>query len=440
MRLPYAAVEFTKGGSAADRNRFTAAADTAAAAGATDVLVIAHGWNTGITGAEHLFGELTDNMDRLRERDAAADPRLAELRLAVVGVLWPAIRWAEDDEIAGGGLSVGEPSQELEARIREVVPNRRRAAALLRQTPSLKSSDEALAEFVKQLRAMLPAPADVADDDPIPEALRSGDPRELLRTVAQAERDLGAAGGAGPVVDDGTLPPGAFPDPLAGGGTVGTGFDFADLNPFRAARMLLNLTTYFTMKERAGNVGAAGVGPLLDTLADRLPGVRLHLAGHSFGARAVSMAGASTGRTIGSVSLLQGAFSHVGLAPGTATTPRGAFHGLVDGGHVRGPIVVTHTHNDRAVRLAYAVASRLAGQASAGLGDAEDPYGGLGANGALGLTGTRRETLGDESTRYGFTAGQVYNLLGDHQITGHGDVADGPVANAVLQAVVAARP
>ena len=53
-----------------------------------------------------------------------------------------------------------------------------------------------------------------------------------------------------------------------------------------AVANLLNLTTYFEMKKRAGIVGQVGVAPLLDSLASQV--ARIHLVGHSFGGRVVN--------------------------------------------------------------------------------------------------------------------------------------------------------
>src|SRR5205823_3426700 len=53
---------------------------------------------------------------------------------------------------------------------------------------------------------------------------------------------------------------------------------------------LSNLTTFYQMKERAGVIGRNGLAPVLNELATRYPGIRMHLAGHSFGARLVTSA------------------------------------------------------------------------------------------------------------------------------------------------------
>jgi len=85
-----------------------------------------------------------------------------------------------------------------------------------------------------------------------------------------------------------------------------------------------------------------------------------------------------------SVSLLQAAFSHNGLSGGFGDggKDKGFFRAIIDHKRVSGPIIITHTKNDRAVGIAYPLASRIAGQNAAALGDQNDPYGGMGRNGA----------------------------------------------------------
>ena len=66
------------------------------------------------------------------------------------------------------------------------------------------------------------------------------------------------------------------------------------LDPFstlwHGAREVLRDMSYYEMKNRAGVIGRAGLGPLLGRLAAAAPGLRVHLMGHSFGARLVAYA------------------------------------------------------------------------------------------------------------------------------------------------------
>jgi hypothetical protein len=138
-----------------------------------------------------------------------------------------------------------------------------------------------------------------------------------------------------------------------------------------------------------------------------------------------------------SLTLLQGAFSHVAFAPSGVGRPVGAFRqALTDG--VRGPVVVTHTHNDRSVTLAYAIASRVARQVADALGGPDDPYGGIGANGAVLTPEAVFEELADRDATYDFEPGRIHNLRADRFVSNHLDIRGPEVANALLQAMLSA--
>lgn len=135
-------------------------------------------------------------------------------------------------------------------------------------------------------------------------------------------------------------------------------------NPWDGAHELLRQATYHAMKRRAGTVGERGLGRLLGRLAEAAPGVRVHLVGHSFGARLVSFAlrGLPAGvDTVKSVTLLQGAFSHYAFAARLPhdTRARGALAGVQD--RVGGPVVCCHSRHDSALGTFCPMASRTAG-------------------------------------------------------------------------------
>ncbi len=134
------------------------------------------------------------------------------------------------------------------------------------------------------------------------------------------------------------------------------------------------------MRDRAGKVGANGIAPLLEQLQG--DGRRIHLVGHSFGARAATAAANATNAPVHALVLLQGAFSHYGFADNwDGQGADGLFRAVPN--RIHGPVVVTHTKNDKAVGLAYAIASRLAKQVAIDIGGPGDRYGGIGRNGAL---------------------------------------------------------
>jgi pimeloyl-ACP methyl ester carboxylesterase len=230
--------------------------------------------------------------------------------------------------------------------------------------------------------------------------------------------------------------------PTGDGGAAGdaTAFGLGSLDLLDKAREELNSTTYYKMKKRSGLVADKGLVPLLDALAAADGAVRVHLVGHSFGARLVSRAAATTQTTVSSLSLLQGAFSHRAFAADNgASKPAvpGAFRPALSGA-LTGPAMATHTHNDRAVGVAYAVASRLAQQAGSSLGGPDDVYGGLGANGAVATAEADEAVLGGVRSDYTFTPRRILNLKADATIANHGDVSNEAVANALLQLVLSA--
>jgi hypothetical protein len=411
MKFPYAEVEFRSTGELHDPAQQRAAIDLVTDAGAADVLFLAHGWNNDKDQAARLYERLTDNIAAVRGNV----PGARERKLAIVGLLWPSVKWADDDDLAGGGLSSADEAADLIAAIKQRVVDPEIADRLARLVPTLETSQDSRAAFLAELRALLP---DLPDDEEAPpDTLIDGEVEETFDKASEEDDDLS---GAEPV----------------GGGAAGIG-DFGR-SILRKARGLLNLTTYYTMKDRAQQVGEAGVRPLAVAMADAAPDARLNFAGHSFGARVISAAAAQLPQ-VHSVSLLQGAFSHFGFAQDYDDDGAdGAFRRLLIGGQLTGPVVVTHTVNDRAVGLAYAVASRLAGQQGAGVGGPDDRYGGIGRNGALKTpeAATPAGALLARSAAYTFEKGKLYNLKADDFIASHGAVSGREVANAVLRAVV----
>ena len=133
------------------------------------------------------------------------------------------------------------------------------------------------------------------------------------------------------------------------------------------------------------------------------------------------------------MSLLQTAFSHNGFSK----SMNGFFRSVVDQQRVNGPILVTHTKNDKAVGIAYPLASRINGDKTAAFGDENDVFGGLGRNGAQKMQAGEvvAGQLLPSSGSYTFGAGKFFNLEGSPYISGHGDVAGKEIAHAVRVAM-----
>jgi dienelactone hydrolase len=457
VRYPDAEVEFTSHGDLHDPDQQRAAIDLVRSSGATDVLVLVHGWNNDMPAARRLYERLVDNVARV----AGQVPGTSGRRFAVVGVLWPSVRWADDDDLAGGGVGLVDEEAELARAIAASVDDPGLAAQLEELVPDLETSAAARERFLELLRDQVP-PGALGDEDAPPRPLLEGDAEtvfdeaaipadafdEDLASAGDGDEGGAAAGGFGGAASFGVGPSGGggFGDASVGVGGAGSvtgdveaggaaGFGLGGV--LRGARTLLNLTTYYTMKARAGDVGSRGVAALVDAIRAELPGVRIHLVGHSFGARVVVAATAASSG-VDSVALLQGAFSHNGLASDYDGRGNDGFFRtvLAPSAKVRGPIVVTHTRNDRAVGVAYAAASRLARQRASGFGGPNDVYGGIGRNGALKTPEATVGELLDVGASYDLQPGKVHNLRADRFIGSHSDVTGPQVANAVLHAVV----
>lgn len=403
MKFPFVAVEFESDGSVHDEAQVEAARTVAE--GADDVLVLVHGWNNDMPAALSLYERLTDNIDAVRgEVDGAAGRKIV-----VIGVLWPSIKWADEDDIAGGGASAADAAEKLVTDIgsRDLDPTV--ADQLQQLVPQLDTSADARQKYLDLLRTQLPGDGTGEEDAP-PPALLEGDADTVFERASRA-------GG------------------LSGAGRAEGGAAAVSLGGFlRAARNLLNLTSYYTMRDRAGTVGANGIAPLLEQLSG--DGRRIHLVGHSFGARAASAAADATNAPVHSLVLLQGAFSHFAFADNwNGDGADGLFRAVPS--RIRGPMVVTHTRNDKAVGLAYAIASRLARQVAVDIGGPDDRYGGVGRNGALKTPeALAQATLLPVGGDYAFEPRRISNLRADAFVSGHSAVAGREVAYALLTAMV----
>jgi len=394
---------------------------------ATDVLVVSHGWNNDVGEARRLYAALAASMRGVLDDDRPEE--YGDRRLAIVAVLWPSKRFAESDLTAGGAASVG-AGADADA-VREEVDE---LARFLDDAQSRVRLDESKA-LVGDL-----------EDDPAARRAFAELVRAALSDVPTADGDADAAreffDADGEELMDRLARPVQVGGPRPGSSTTGGAAGLGDLagKALRAARNLLNVGTYYQMKARAGTVGERGVAPLLADLRDADADLRIHLAGHSFGARVVTAAAASGDAVlpVASMSLLQAAFSHYGFAEDWEAGKDGLFRPMVCEQRVSGPVLITHTAHDKAVGLAYAIASRVAGQVAAAVGDAGDTYGGLGRNGAQRTPEAVAATLlGVGADGYHLQAGRLHNLCADEYVTGHSDVTGDEVAYAVLTAIAA---
>ena len=183
---------------------------------------------------------------------------------------------------------------------------------------------------------------------------------------------------------------------------------------WNGAKDALRIGSYLEMKRRAGEVGKIGLGPLLQAIHSESSETRVHLMGHSFGARLVSFALSGidnqAASPVFSASLIQGAFSHWAFADLNSFGNPGALCDYRD--RVAGPVLSTFSANDWAVGIWYPKASFLAGDDTSAVGNGRPSrWGGMGADGAQNVPGPAQPTLiADSGTHYGLKAGQYYRI------------------------------
>jgi hypothetical protein len=402
--------------------------------GATDLLVLSHGWNNDRDEATDLYDELLGSLEKVGLPDSGRGSEIAVMR-----VLWPSKKFALESLIPGGGAASATSQSDaalIEAledlkqdpfRLGETREDPTRAALVnraLELVPKLESSLDARREYVQQIRALLDP--GLASEDDASRELFELDPGHVFAAFSQPVAVLPTASGGGAAgVSSGGA---AFLGDLIEGAKAG-------------ARRLANFATYYSMKTRAGVVGAGGVASVLSQARRVNPNLSMHLAGHSFGGRLVTAAAATFPKrdTRVSLVLLQAAFSHNGLAAKYDGKHDGAFRTVLSEVRVNGPVVITHTKNDQAVGVAYPLASRIARERSSAVGDQDDPYGGMGRNGAQHTPEVdRSEAVLREAgagVSYAFKVGKVFNLLADKTISSHGDVRNTSVATALRDVV-----
>jgi len=432
--FPFFELEFDKFAAPVQPEQITEVLDGITNLGLTDLVIISHGWNNDMDEARRLYIKIMTLLDTELNRQ--------NKKFGVLGIFWPSKKFAEKDLIPGGAAGI-DPKEndaiiEQAAKLKgffdsddadehlqtiqdvlelektgdaeefELLDALNKLFGPITDNPSPQPDEDAIADFKKTDMGQLLIRLDVPEDEPLPEA---------------------GSGGATDI--DGIIGVGGADGASAGIGSFLSGIKNGLFN-------ILNLATYYQMKDRAGKVGMQALNPIIHKIQDIEPDIRLHLVGHSFGARLVtaSIAGEKPEDAVfvQSLILLQAAFSHYGFAVNYIPGQNGLFRRVIEDGNIKGIMVVSHSIKDKAVGYAYPLASRVARQIAAAFGGKDDPYGGLGANGALksGAIDTINMVLGSQ---YDFNAGAIYNLDAETTISGHGDIDNKAVAE-VISAVI----
>jgi hypothetical protein len=399
----------------------------------TDLFLFSHGWNNDWETANGRYHDFIARYQGLRQRfGLAAGP--APYHPILVGIIWPStdlvLPGEKGPEMAGAGAGAGDAprdpavgaEQDALAEIADDLSDRDAARFYELVGRDRLGEDEAL-ELARILAPLYARGVDTPEDGQV-EAHAPEELVELWRTAAVATGE--AAAPEHGFADDGGVAPGA-----AGLGA----FD-----PRGAVRAF----TVWKMKDRAGKVGTAGVGPLLADLLRASAAPRAHLVGHSYGAKVVLsalVAGTALPRKVDSVLLLQPAINGYCFASEIPDqTGTGGYRGALD--RVKQPILTTFSKHDSPLTRFFHLAVRR----SSDLGEVKvagpspSRYGALGGFGPQGCSTqecqevpTKVPAAAEPRDRYLFGAGapRIWALKGDAHIDGHGGIVNDATAWAL---------
>jgi hypothetical protein len=407
MGHPYWELSFGKSGdlTARDLGGFVA---EVAASGTADVFMMSHGWGSSPAAAHGLYEALFPLVAEAAEQMSGIGP------IGFAGIFWPSL-WFPD------------PPPEAAAQVAEAVhagrPGAANTALSGRQiTDTLKASFDdpwQQANLEQMGRLIDDGIGGVGRETQATQQARLVQFHGLLQTLVRDDpQPAEDAGETALLCTDN--PASAYADisdvvgsAQSGGAAESIGDVFGKI--WNGAKDALRVASYYEMKARAGDVGRNGLGPLLERLHAQQPGIRVHLMGHSFGARLVSFAlsGITSAAVspVASLCLIQGAFSHWSFAClqdmpfGTA----GALNQYAN--RVHGPLVATFSEYDWAVGRWYPKASFLA-QQDAEAANPASQWGGMGSDGFQGVSPASSLDLLPVGTAYSLTPGSFYRVDG----------------------------
>jgi hypothetical protein len=388
------------------------------------IILCSHGWNNEFDDTTRWYGVF---LQHLQEHLSTTPERKPPL---FVGVIWPSTWLSFDTGPVIGGTSE-EPAGDAKLALLEgelaahlaAAAQKERLHALL-NVPALTSQEaKELADLLSTaLNTRLSsagvdgAEQDTPDSDSILASLKD------LQTLSTR-----------PPTDDEDEMEATMITPLPAEVQAAAGL-LRYLDP----RWALRIASVYTMKDRAGTVGATGVARLVkDILSLRDPSPQLHMMGHSYGAKVVLSAIAASGSSakVESVLLLQPAISYLCFAENIPETRKtgGYFHVL---SNVVQPVMTTFSALDfplhdifhRALRRALDVGEIRIGAATTvtAAGNPPNVYAALGGYGPRETGEFLTEPLPAPGTRPEIPAGtRVVGFDGTQGgiVSGHGDVA-----------------
>jgi hypothetical protein len=407
----------------------------------TDVHIFSHGWNNVFKDAVSLYRNFFARYFQLRSKHVLNGTGYSPV---LVGIIWPStllvLPWEATPRIAGTGS--GPERDDLEGAD---------AQALLEVAEALAPSErERLYYFAERGPTLTPTEARELAILLLP----------IYQASASQTSEIGQAASSTTVDDLITIWQKTFPRRNVPSGKAGfareTSVASAAHQPSVAGgpvewldpRLPVRIASVLQMKDRAGIVGAAGVGPELVQKLLATEKVRTHLIGHSYGSKVMlsALCYQTPAAPAASLLLLEPAISYLCFAENIDGSGRGGgYRQAVD--HVKQPILSTFSRSDAPLtkffHLAVVRDSDWGEQKIAGVPPSK--FAALGGFGPGGLREGESKTLdvlspetGPAANKYprGEAGIKIYGLDGSNgQINGHGDVATDFTAWAHLSLV-----
>jgi hypothetical protein len=426
---PFYALRFDKAGRSTSPLTQQHLIDALATGTFTDVYLFCHGWNNDWDTALRRYRAFISEYQSLRDEHGLVFER--EYRPLLAGVFWPSAALVMPSE-RGPDLAGGEGPKDADAAdlslldgLADHVPDGQRLRFYqLAEQQALEANEATeLLGFVSSVFA--------AGDPDVP-----GDPGrsidEVLASWATLDARLAAADLPASPSDFGATGSAAPPGGAEAAGIPGW------LNP----RNLVRALTVWQMKDRAGEIGASGVGPLLRKMlgATISSATRFHLIGHSYGARVLLVGlarpnGGAQPRAVNSLLLLQPAVNHQCFADRLPNGQPGGFRDAL--ALVRQPVMSTFSSHDRALHDTFHLALRRGtdiGEIEVAADDPPSEYAALGGYGPRGFKGWSEIAIKDPVEPYvlGPGAPSVWALNGRRTITSHSGVINPSTAWALF--------
>ena len=385
----------------------------------TDIFLFSHGWNNDWKVASERYDRFLNGYIRMRQDHKLMYPRLFQPLL--VGIFWPSVAlvlpWEKGPEFAALPTDdpqyiyaeVGQERQEIQSLAATLAKDDLKRFYALAQREADLSENELteLARILAPFYSMIDNELPIKDPPPSLDELI-----ELWQAIARSESSVDTSGEFG-FADEPTRAPGA-----------------AGILNYLDPRLIIRLTTVLQMKDRAGRVGAYGVGTLLRDLLLKNKTVRLHLIGHSYGCKIVlsALCFQDLPRPINSLLLLQPAVSYLCFARDASGTGQpGGYRVALE--RVEQPILTTFSSQDAPLTQFF----HLTVKRRTDLGEMQiagvppNQYAALGGYGPGGCeTECRIEPMRpiDDHYDWGSDAPKIYALNGSQAIHNHGDISN----------------